>query len=351
MSIVILLPALITLGGWNIRGSKADATQPSAAELVDAAANEAELEKKRREQAAALRKEKELRAQAAKWGPRMVVTIVAGFFACWYSQPDSFCHKPIEYFSYFAALLHVPMQWVPLLAIKTIMQVELHVSEDTSKRCSCGLNWQMHFGYTLVLVAASPALSMSCKGSMEDGDVPIMSGLTPYLAKYLYPLYLYTITLLGAADQYLDATVAAAALACEWRLAWAMVLAFVVSIACQTIAACIGNKDLAGGFYLLMGVCPEGYINAHEGTHHAYEERKGYQVAVGIARLVTESLPQAYLQTAFVYEMFGSQILAVASIILSLILGIKCFVIAVKHCMCADQEEYHYSPSPKMPLR
>merc|ERR1719215_615003 len=178
---------------------------------------------------------------------------------------------------------------------------------------------------------------MQVSSDFQRGEIRWLRKLSPGASKFFYPAWLYIITIMGAADQYLDSTVAAAAIACEWRLAWAIVVSFVISFFAQTLAACVGNKDISGAFYAAMGICPEGYLAGSEGSHHTYDERKGYQVAVYIARGITESIPQAYLQSAFVYEVFGSTFLAYLSICLSGFLGVKCMYVGFHHFYYGDE--------------
>merc|ERR1719253_2150996 len=102
---------------------------------------------------------------------------------------------------------------------------------------------------------------------MKKGKAPVIGKACPTLAKKLYPLWLYCLTVAGAADQSLDATVVAAALSCEWRLSWLMFLMYCFSIAVQAFSACLGAGDMSGAAYALMAVCPEGLVCAEENMH------------------------------------------------------------------------------------
>eukprot|EP00929_Paragymnodinium_shiwhaense_P096725 TRINITY_DN58419_c0_g1_i1.p1 TRINITY_DN58419_c0_g1~~TRINITY_DN58419_c0_g1_i1.p1 ORF type:complete len:349 (-),score=73.89 TRINITY_DN58419_c0_g1_i1:142-1188(-) len=236
-----------------------------------------------------------------------------GFLFSWSCGQGS-CRRCAMVVGYNAAMIHIPLQWAPIL--QTTVWVE-------ASGCSSGTPWETHLTYVSVLAAATPVLTMSVQDSMKHGQLKSVARFSEELARGLFPVYLYGITVMGAADQYLDAVLAAAASACEWRLAWAMVVVYFVGVFVQAAAGCAGTADMEGAFYSAMGVSPEGFVHAHEDAVSTRDERLGYQALVGMARLLSENLPQGMLQYLFLSERYRGSLIAYISLFSSFVIGVK----------------------------
>lgn len=266
-----------------------------------------------------------VRADNSFFYPATFVVLFLGFFFSW-GCTKGCCLPFAECLGFFAAVAHIFLQFLPIIVSRNAFLYNALFS----KGCTFSLPWKLHFMYASILATASPVLTMSVRGAYKNGEVLALARCNKKIAKIVFPPYLYMISLVGAADQYLDALMTMSACACQWRLAWAMLAVFVCSFWIQAFAACAGTGDFSGFIFSLMGVSPEGHTFADTECFMQLEERQGYQMAVGVARLVTENLPQAYLQFTFATEI-GAPRVAYVSIVVSLTMGVKYFAAFLRY--------------------
>lgn len=213
--------------------------------------------------------------------------------------------------------VHGPMQLLPLIVYFRQGWVN----------CGTGLWWPVHWVYVLVLQLSMSVLTQSINGTMSHAEVPFFGWKGTPVAK----LYLYSTTVLNASDQYLDCMTAAIALQCGWSLAWAMVTVIFVSAALQALAAAkLAGKG--GDIAALVGISPEASAASPNGVFPGRENKGGqptdgkkFAAAQGVAKLVTENIPQAYLAVKFSNEVKPSK-MVYFSAAMSLTLAMKTFV-------------------------
>merc|ERR1712124_194602 len=109
----------------------------------------------------------------------------------------------------------------------------------------------------------------------------------------------------------------AIAWSCGWRFAWLMLAVLLCSLALQALAGQLADK-LEGGLLVLLGFLPDAMATADE---------KGVRFAayLGVARMLTENLPQAGLALWFSHEMKPSKFVYV-NIAISLCVAAKSFI-------------------------
>jgi len=261
---------------------------------------------------------------AACGGSVLALEILVGFLA-WLADwlPHSaFC------------LLHIPAQFLPLMVNFLPGWVD----------CETGLWWPVHWTYTLVLVLSMPGLTQSPSGSKQNASIPLMDWCTiTSKGSYLAQAYFYVTSFLSASDQYLDSMTAAIALQCEWRLAWMMVSVIFVSLALQALAAAVAAEEgrgLASAINVLAGTPPEAMLGgAGQGALMTRHQAHEYAASQGLAKLVTENGPQAYLAIKFAKEVKPSPMVWF-SVAMSLALATKAAIGGLQFfCGCTEEDE------------
>merc|ERR1740129_1526069 len=247
--------------------------------------------------------------------------------------------------SILCGFLHSPSQFLPFLALYMTGWVD----------CDTGLWWPVHWAYMLVLMLAMPFLTQTDRHTLDItrklASIPILGCRGSTLAN----AYFYMTTLLSASDQYLDSMTAAIALQCDWRLAWVMTTVIFVSIILQVLAAGVAaNGEMIPMFWAFLGVPPEAAALAMQ-RRKAMEDPSmerdihfqrvqdendkrslKFVASQGIAKLVTENIPQAYLAIKFAEEVKPSKTVWFSAA-LSLALGTKAFIVAMSYfCTRSD---------------
>jgi hypothetical protein len=257
----------------------------------------------------------------------LVLGLELGLGFLWFRSCAIIGGKNLVQVAMVAALVHTLATWLPLV-----------VGLMDYASCERGLPWNVHFAYCAILALASPGLGGL---SVAPDDPNPQNGRDDVLAIQEGPfgvfkgtliatIYTYFITMSNAFDQYGDLMVWAVAKACQWSLAWLILIIYVVGVLVQAAAAGYIAGDWLAIFFSLCGRNPEAKSANLSEEQSSRNQRFG--VAMGATRLLTENVPQAYLALRFAKEVKPSATVY-ASVGLSLVLGAKNFFGAAKYLL------------------
>jgi len=212
--------------------------------------------------------------------------------------------------------------------------------------CADGGPWWQHLTYTIFLAMSTPTLSgMVFVDKGEEGkDVYTFQRLSCVcsagLADYASLIYVYSVTVLATADQYLDVNTAVLAKSCGYDWWPAMISCYALSLVMQAMGVlvvyCCFSPDAEktpqpGGILAvgtLAGINPEimGRVDDDKGLALA-------MAAGSFLRFLTECLPQIGFAFDFAkhQDLPDSDLIQVyGSITLSFVIGANSFVSSIR---------------------
>jgi len=256
--------------------------------------------------------------------------------------------------------LHFLLQFVPFGCYVIAMYFECPLELIS---CKSGMWWPIHWCYFAILFLVLPV--MGGAPWQNQAVVPHLGMKGSYCARS----WLYALSLIHCCDQYLDSMGAAIALMCGWRLAWLMAALIPIGMLLQALITAVvapsNRTELA--LVTLFGFTPQSSLlrilhheevetNNRENNNEAAGEEseptvlsplKGhvedvkasasFVAAQGIARFVTENLPQAALSIMFAQEMKPS-LTVYCSTATSLFMALNAFSQGISYFSLAEEQ-------------